>query len=408
MAMPLDNKGNNTLYRWRWAGKTLKGRVVRGELIASNKAEAEKTLHNQHIIIRQLARKRFTRGMGRVNSRDIMLFSRQVATLIRAGVPILQALQVVAQTQKKPVMNKLIQDVMHDISAGASVTQALKRHPKYFDPLFCHLVAAGEQSGTLDTMLERIATYQESNESIKRKVKKALVYPTAVIAVGIGVSALLLINVVPQFEALFNGFDAELPAMTRATIMLSEFVQAWWQWAAAAMLITITVCIQAIRRSPSIAFRVHQFALRLPILGSLLNKSAVARYARTLATTFSAGVPLVDALTSAAGATGNRVYEKAVISTRDDVSGGLPLHIAMRMSGQFPPLVIQMVGIGEEAGALDAMLDRVAEYYEDEVSTVVDNLTTLLEPFILVLLGGMVGFLVISMYLPVFELGGAM
>lgn len=408
MATSLGTTHKTRLYRWRWSGKSVKGRKIRGELIAGSKAEAEKALLNQKVIITQLARRRFTSGMGKVNPRDIMLFSRQMATLIRAGIPILQAFQVVAETQKKPVMNKLVHDLMHEVSAGASFAEALSRHPRHFDQLFCNLVEAGEQSGSLDVMLERIATYKESHESLKRKVRKAMVYPTAVIAVGIGVSALLLIKVVPQFEALFSGFGAELPTMTRLTIMLSESAQAWWQWVVAGLVAASAVFVQGMRRSASFAFRVHRIALKLPVLGRILNKSAVARYARTLATTFGAGVPLVEALTTAAGATGNRVYEKAVINARDDVSGGLQLHVAMRLSEQFPPLAIQMVGIGEEAGALDAMLDRIAEYYEEEVNTLVDNLTTLLEPFILVLLGGMVGFLVISMYLPIFALGSAM
>ncbi|MGO2132882.1 MAG: type II secretion system F family protein [Halomonas sp.] len=407
MATSLNTKHKAKLYRWRWSGKSVKGRKVQGELIAGSKAEAEKALINQKVIFPRLTRKRFTRGMGRVTPRDIMLFSRQMATLIRAGIPILQAFQVVAETQKKPVMNKLVHDLMHEVSAGASFAEALSRYPKHFDQLFCNLVEAGEQSGSLDVMLERVASYKESHELIKRKVRKAMVYPIAVIAVGVGVTALLLIKVVPQFEALFSGFGAELPAMTRLTIMLSESAQAWWEWFAAGLLTTTAVFIQGMRRSASFAFRVHRIALKLPVLGSILNKSAVARYARTLATTFGAGVPLVEALTTAAGTTGNRVYDKAVTNARDDVSGGLQLHVAMRLSGQFPPLAIQMVGIGEEAGALDAMLDRIAEYYEEEVNTLVDNLTTLLEPFILVLLGAMVGFLVISMYLPIFELGSA-
>lgn len=393
------------LYRWNWSGKSPLGRKIKGETVASSKAEVEKELNGQNIIIGRIARKSFGGGMGRVKPRDIMLFSRQMATMIRAGVPIMQAFQVVAESQKKPVMSRLVHDLMSDVSAGASFAEALKRHPEHFDRLFCSLVDAGEQSGSLDTMLERVATYKEKLESLKRRVKKAMVYPTAVILVGGGVTALLLIKVVPQFESLFSGFGAELPAMTRLTISLSNLAQAYWLWVTGSTILCFAVFFQGMKRSPTFAFNVHHLALRIPVLGRILNKSAVARYARTLATTFGAGVPLVEALTTASGATGNRLYEKAVLDVRENVSSGQQLHVSMRMTEQFPPLAVQMVGIGEEAGSLDAMLNRVADYYEEEVDNMVDNLTTLMEPFILVLLGGMVGFLVVSMYLPIFELG---
>ncbi|MDN3554914.1 type II secretion system F family protein [Halomonas maura] len=394
------------LYRWRWTGKGPHGRRVSGETIASRRVEVEQELAGQNIMIKNIRRKSgLGGGMGKIKPRDIMLFARQMATMIRAGVPVLQAFQVVAESLKKPAMSGLVQELMNDVAAGASFSEALRRHPEHFDRLFSNLVEAGEQSGSLDSMLERVATYKEKTESLKGRIKKALWYPAAVIVVAIGVTALLLIKVVPQFESLFAGFGAELPAMTRLTIQLSEFAQAYWLWSLGSVVVFIYLLRAGIKRSEAFAYRMHALSLRIPVIGKILDKSSVARYARTLATTFGAGVPLVEALNTAAGATGNKVYERAVEQVREDVSTGQQLHFAMRMTEQFPPLAVQMVGIGEEAGSLDAMLNRVADYYEEEVDNMVDTLTSLLEPFIIVVLGLLVGGLVVSMYLPIFELG---
>lgn len=394
------------LYRWRWSGKGPNGRKVSGEIIAARKAEVEKELTGQNIVVKNIRRKGgLGGGMGKIKPRDIMLFARQMATMIRAGVPMLQAFQVVAESLKKPAMSALVQELMNDVAAGSSFSEALKRHPQHFDRLFANLVEAGEQSGSLDRMLERVAAYKEKIESLKGRVKKALWYPAAVIAVGFGVTALLLIKVVPQFESLFHGFGAELPAMTRMTIAMSEFAQQYWWWAVLGLAAFIFFIRAGMKRSEAFAYRMHALSLKIPVLGDILDKSCVARYSRTLATTFGAGVPLVEALTTAAGASGNKVYERAVEQIREDVSSGQQLHFAMRLTEQFPPLAVQMVGIGEEAGSLDAMLNRVADYYEEEVDNKVDTLTSLLEPFIIVVLGVLVGGLVISMYLPIFELG---
>ena len=394
------------LYRWNWSGKGPGGRKVGGEIVAAQKGEVEKILAGQNIIIKNVRRKGgFGGGMGKIKPRDIMLCARQMATMIRAGVPVLQGLQVVAESLKKPAMSAMVQEVMNDVAAGASFSDALKRHPQHFDRLFCNLVEAGEQSGSLDRMLDRVATYKEKVESLKGRVKKALWYPAAVIAVGIGVTALLLIKVVPQFESLFHGFGAELPAMTRMTIALSEFAQAYWWWGVLGIAALIFFIRTGMKKSEAFAYRMHAWSLKIPVIGQILDKSAVARYSRTLSTTFAAGVPLVEALDTASGATGNKVYERAVEQIREDVATGQQLAFAMRMTEQFPPLAIQMVGIGEEAGSLDAMLNRVADYYEEEVDNMVDTLTSLLEPFIIVVLGVLVGGLVISMYLPIFELG---
>ena len=394
------------LSRWGWVGKNSHGQRVKGSLVAGSRQEVASLLRSQRITVGSIRRKgRVGRGLGRINQRDIMLFARQMATLIRAGVPILQAFQVVAESMTKPAMRALVQGLMNDVSAGASFSEAMQRHPGHFDRLFYTLVAAGEQSGTLDQMLERVATSKEKVEALKGRVKKALWYPAAVIGVGIGVTALLLIKVVPQFESLFQGFGAELPAMTRMTIAMSEFAQQYWWWGVLG-IIALMFCIRTgIGRSDNFAHRMDAWALRIPVIGQILDKSAAARYSRTLASTFAAGVPLVEALDTVAGATGNRVYERAVGQIREDVATGQQLHLAMRMTERFPPLAVQMVGIGEEAGSLDTMLNRVADYFEEEVDNRVDTLTSLLEPFIVVVLGVLVGGLVISMYLPIFELG---
>lgn len=394
------------LYRWNWSGKGPGGRLVRGEVVAAHKAEVERELASQNIIVKNVRRKGgLGGGMGTIKPRDIMLFARQMATMIRAGVPVLQAFQVVAESIRKPAMSAVVQQMMNEVAAGSSFSQALRQHPDQFDNLFCNLVEAGESSGSLDRMLERIAAYKEKIESLKGRVKKALWYPIAVIAVGIGVTALLLIKVVPQFESLFHGFGAELPAMTRMTISMSEFAQQYWLWGIGIVVAFVFLMRQGMKRSEAFAYRMHKFSLKVPVIGDILDKSSVARYSRTLATTYGAGVPMVEALDIAAGAAGNLVYERATRQIREDVATGQQLHFAMRLTEQFPALAVQMVGIGEESGSLDAMLNRVADYYEEEVDNKVDALTSLLEPLIIVVLGVLVGGLVISMYLPIFELG---
>tara|TARA_B100000700_G_scaffold80286_1_gene90377 strand:- start:6292 stop:7521 length:1230 start_codon:yes stop_codon:yes gene_type:complete len=406
MARQPKKQKSAKLQRWKWSGKGPGGRRVSGEIAAKEKHEVEQQLTSQNILVKSIRRKSsFGIGVSKIKSRDIMIFARQLATMIKAGVPMLQAFSVVAESLKNPTMSALVQDLMNDIASGTSFSDALRRHPKYFDRLFTNMIEAGEQSGSLDHMLEKVASYKEKIESLKGRVKKALYYPVAVISVGIGVTALLLIKVVPQFESLFQGFGAELPAMTRMTIALSEFAQQYWLWGIGLVVASIMLIRQGMRRSDAFTYRMHALALKIPVIGDILDKSSVSRYSSTLATTFGAGVPLVEALETAAGASGNKVYERAVLQVRDDVSAGQQLHFAMRLTEQFPALAVQMVGIGEEAGSLDAMLSRVAEYYEEEVDNKVDALTSLLEPFIIVVLGVLVGGLVVSMYLPIFELG---
>ena len=344
-------------------------------------------------------------GGGKPKPADIALFTRQMATMLRAGVPLIQSFDIVADGVGKPSVAELIRAVRTEVSTGASLAEAMGTHPRAFDSLYCGLVHAGEQAGALETMLDRVATYQEKTQSLKARVRKALTYPATVIIVALIVSGVLLIEVVPQFQEIFNGFGADLPPFTLFVIGISEGLRDWWPLAGGSLAAAIAGFVSARHRLPGFRRVCDRVALKLPVLGSIVEKSAVARYARTLATTFAAGVPLIDALRSASGATGNTVYRQAVAGLRDSVSTGQPLYVSMRRSGVFPNMVVQMVAVGEEAGALDEMLAKSATYYEDQVDNAVDNLTTLMEPLIMAILGILVGGLVIAMYLPIFQLG---
>jgi len=325
--------------------------------------------------------------------------------MMRAGVPLVQAFDIVADGVDKPKLAELIREVRQDVASGNSFASAIRKHPNEFDDLFCNLVDAGEQSGALEQLLERIATYKEKTESLKAKVRKAMTYPIAVLIVAVIVSGILLIKVVPQFEQVFAGFGAELPAFTQMVINFSEFAQAYWYMIVFG-IIAVSFAFSAVhKRSKTFRDALDRVILKAPIAGEITEKSSVARFARTLATTFAAGVPLVDALTSVAGSTGNNVYVEAVYRIRDDVSTGQQLNFSMRNTGVFPNMVTQMVAIGEEAGALDEMLGKAADYYEEQVDNAVDNLTALMEPMIMSVLGVLVGGLIIAMYLPIFQLG---
>ena len=325
--------------------------------------------------------------------------------MMRAGVPLVQSFDIVADGVDKPKMANLIRAIRNDVSGGNSLASSLRKHPLYFDDLFCNLVDAGEQSGSLETMLDRIASYKEKTESLKAKVKKAMTYPIAVLVVAFVVTGILLIKVVPQFEDVFAGFGAELPAFTQFVIGISEFTQEWWLAMVGGVVGVILGFINIRKRSKALRDALDRLALKAPVAGNIIEKSCVARFARTLSTTFAAGVPLVEALNSVAGATGNSVYVNAVYRVRDDVSTGQQLNFSMRSTGVFPNMVIQMVAIGEEAGALDDMLDKAASYYEEQVDNAVDSLTALMEPMIMSVLGVLVGGLIIAMYLPIFQLG---
>ena len=380
-----------------------------GELSGQNPALIKAQLRKQGINpgkVRKKSAAIFSLGQ-RIKAHDIALFTRQMATMMKAGVPLLQSFDIIGEGFDNPAMRKLVDDVKQEVAAGNSFAAALRKKPQYFDELYCNLVDAGEQAGALDTLLERVATYKEKSESLKAKIKKAMTYPLAVVFVAIIVTGILLVKVVPQFESVFKGFGAQLPAFTVMVIGLSQFMQDWWWLMLGVLIAAIFGVRHAFRTSQGFRDRTDTWLLKLPLIGTLMYKSAVARYARTLSTTFAAGVPLVEALESVAGATGNIVFKRAVLRIKQDVSTGMQLNFSMRTSGIFPNMAIQMTAIGEESGALDDMLDKVASFYEAEVDNMVDNLTSLMEPFIMVVLGVIVGGLVIAMYLPIFQLGNA-
>nr|BFD44431.1 type II secretion system F family protein [Pseudomonas sp. FFPRI_1] len=392
-----------------WQGTDSQGHTTSGELSATNPALIRAQLRRQGITPAWVRRKPrgWPRLGQRIKARDIALLTRQLATLMQAGVPLLQSFDIIAESFEQPLMRQLLSSLKRDIEAGSSLATALRRHPRHFDELYCNLVDAGEQAGALDTLLERVASYKEKSENLKARLKKAMVYPLAVIGVAIVVSSILLLKVVPQFQSLFAGFNAELPWLTQRVIALSQSLQRQGGLLLLGSLLAGFGARLAYRRSARLRDILDARLLQLPLAGPLLHKSAVARYARTLATTFAAGVPLVQALESVAGASGNKVYKQAVERIRQQVASGMQLNFAMRTSGVFPTMAIQMTAIGEESGTLDHLLEKVAVHYEAEVDNLVDSLTSLMEPLIMVILGGIVGALVVAMYLPIFQLGTA-
>ena len=393
-------------YEFAWTGTDRRGKKVKGVMRAANDALVKADLRRQGVTPLKVQKQfKISLGKPKITPGDIAVFSRQLATMMKAGVPLVQALDIVGKGHNNPAMQELILSIKNDIEGGTSLTNALRKHPLYFDDLFCNLVEAGEHAGVLETLLDRIATYKEKTESIKKKIKKALFYPTAVIIVGIIVSAILLIFVVPTFEELFKGFGAELPAFTQMVIDLSRFIRDYW-WAILLGIAAAVIIIANLwKRSPKFRELVDRAMLKAPIFGPILHKSALARFARTTSTMFAAGVPMVEALDSVAGATGSVVYGNAVKEMRDDIATGQSLRLAMEQQQLFPHMVKQMVAIGEESGALDEMLAKVADFYEEEVDNAVDSLSSLLEPLIMAILGVLVGGLVIAMYLPIFKLG---
>lgn len=390
-----------------WEGTDRKGGKVKGELAGQSPALIKAQLRKQGINplkVRKKAVSLFGAGK-KITPMDIALFTRQMATMMKAGVPLLQSFDIIGEGFDNPNMRKLVDEIKQEVAAGNSFAGSLRKKPQYFDDLYCNLVESGEQSGALETLLDRVATYKEKTEALKAKIKKAMTYPIAVIVVAVIVSAILLIKVVPQFESVFEGFGAELPAFTMIVVELSRWLQEWWYVVFAVLFAAAFLFKNTYKRSEKLRDSLDRLLLKLPIVGDILYKSVVARYARTLSTTFSAGVPLVDALDSVAGATGNVVFRNAVGKIRNDVSSGVQLNFSMRTTGIFPSMAIQMTAIGEESGALDEMLDKLASFYEAEVDNMVDNLTTLMEPLIMAVLGVLVGGLIIAMYLPIFQLG---
>lgn len=390
-----------------WEGKDRKGNKSKGELTGSNLALVKAQLRKQGIIPDKVKKKPkpLFGGSKKVTPFDIAMLTRQLATMMKAGVPLVQSFDIVADGLDNKGLQELVMSIRNDIASGTSFAGALRKHPKYFDDLYCNLVDSGEKAGALEAMLDRIATYLEKTELLKKKVKKAMTYPIAVVVVAIIVTAILLVKVVPQFESLFQGFGAELPVFTQMVVHLSEWMQSWWFVVLLGIIGTIFLFKEAVRRSQKFSDLVDKYVLKLPVVGEILDKSAVAKFGRVLSTTFAAGVPLVDALDSVAGATGNAVYRDAIDRIKNDVSSGTQLQASMRQQDVFPVMAVQLTAIGEESGNLDEMLAKVAEHYEAVVDDMVDNLTALMEPMIMAVLGVLVGGLIIAMYLPIFQMG---
>ncbi|MHC5148974.1 type II secretion system F family protein [Stenotrophomonas rhizophila] len=391
-----------------WEGTDKRGIKMKGEQPAKNANLLRAELRRQGImpsVVKPKPKPLFGGAGSAVGAKDIAFFSRQMAIMMKSGVPIVSSLEIIASGHKNPRMRKLVETIRTDIEGGSSLHEAISRHPVQFDELYRNLVRAGEGAGVLETVLETIATYKENIEALKGKIKKALFYPAMIVAVAIIVSAILLLFVVPQFEEVFKSFGAELPAFTQMIVAASRFMVSYWWVMLAVVLGSLFGFIYAYKRSPKMQHTMDRVILKVPVIGQIMNNSAIARFARTTAVTFKAGVPLVEALGIVAGATGNKVYEEKVLRMRDDVSVGYPVNMAMKQVNLFPHMVVQMTAIGEEAGALDTMLFKVAEYYEQEVNNAVDALSSLMEPMIMVFIGTLVGGMVIGMYLPIFKLG---
>ena len=389
-----------------WEGKDRKGNKLRGRGLAKDELELRADLRRQGIAATRVRKERqLFKGEGKVTAEDIAIFSRQLATMLAAGIPMVQAFEIVGVGHDKPAVQKLVLGIKQDIETGNALHQALGKHPLYFDDLYTNLVEAGEHAGALEAVLEKIATYKEKTEALKKKIKKALFYPAAVLAVAIIVTVILLLFVIPQFESLFKGFGADLPAFTQFVVNMSRWLQAnGWIVLIAAGAAVFTFAYFYRRSRPMRQF-IDRMSLGIPVIGPILRKSAIARFARTLATMFAAGVPLVEAMKSVAGATGNIVYQDAVLKMRDSIATGMRMQRAMENTGLFPNMVVQMIAVGEESGSLDEMAGKVADFYEADVDAAVDALSSLLEPFIMVILGVLVGGMVVAMYLPIFKLG---
>ena len=389
---------------FHWEGKDKLGRIVRGEIRATTESVVQANLRKQGVMSAKVKKQRMSRG-SKITDKDIALFTRQLATMMRAGVPLLQAFDIGIKGATNPSLARLLNEIRSDVETGASLSQAFSRHPVYFDRLFCNLVGAGEQAGILDNLLERLATYKEKILAIKSKIKSALFYPIAVVIVATLVIAVMMLFVIPEFKNVFASFGADLPAPTLIVIAMSDFFVSWWYIIFGAIIATVLVISYLYKRSPQMQNLVDRVVLQLPVVGDIIRKATVARWARTLSTMFAAGVPLVEALDSVGGASGNHVYLMATKRIQTEVSTGSSLTVSMQNTDVFPTMVVQMVSIGEESGQLDSMLSKVADFFEQEVDDAVAGLSTLLEPIIMVFLGVVIGGLVVAMYLPIFKLG---
>jgi len=393
---------------YTWQGKDKRGQTRKGEISALSLSEAKNLLRRQGISankVKKLAKPLFGSGAAKITAADISVTSRQIATMLSAGVTLIQSLEMIAQGHAKVSMRKLLGEITEEVKAGNPLSSALRKHPNYFDDLYCDLVYTGEQSGALELIYDRIATYKEKAEALKSKIKKAMFYPIAVVVVAFIVTTILLVFVVPQFEEIFSSFGAELPAFTQFVLGISRFVQDYGIFIAIAVGIAGYLFGRAYKKSQKLRDSCDKLVLKIPVIGEILKKASIARFTRTLATTFSAGVPLIGALESAAGASGNAVYREAILFMRKEVAGGIPMHVAMRATNVFPDMVTQMVSIGEESGSVDEMLSKIATIYEAEVDDMVDGLTSLLEPMIMAVLGVVIGGLIVAMYLPIFDMG---
>lgn len=402
-----DNKNQPKIYTYEWKGTNRDGQKTAGELRGASVTEIKSQLKSQGVnpkVVRKKSASLF-KSDPKIKPMDIAMITRQIATMLAAGVPLVTTIELLGRGHEKPKMRTLLGIIVNDIQSGIPLSDALKPHNQYFDELYVDLVAAGEHSGSLDVVFDRIAIYREKAEALKSKIKKAMFYPAAVVIVAISVTALLLLFVVPQFEDIFAGFGAELPAFTQMIINISRYLQSSWYFFVAAIVIAVVSFRQAHLRSQDFRDKVDAFILKIPLIGDILHKGAMARFARTLATTFAAGVPLIDGLESAAGASGNAVYRKAILKIRTEVMSGMQMNVAMRTTGLFPDMLIQMVMIGEESGSLDNMLNKVANIYEMQVDDAVDGLSSLIEPIMMVVIGTLVGGLIVGMYLPIFQLG---
>ena len=388
-----------------WTGSDRQGKPTGGELEISNAAEARSTLRRQGIRVKSLKKKSKPLFSQKLKGKDIAIATRQLAVMLNAGIPIATSYGAIAGGTDHPKIREIFTAIRTDVEGGTALSEALARFPRQFDNLYTNLVAVGERSGNLDNLMVEIANYMENLEEIKAKIKGALFYPAAVLVVGIGVSTLLLLFVVPQFEALFTGFGASLPALTAGIVAASRFVQDYWLFVFSVLAIVIVTIVMSYRRSTKFQRAVDRFSLRMPLFGNLLRKASISRYARTLATMFGSGVPLVEALTSVSGATGSSVYQDACLEIRESVSTGRSLSASMADTGLFPTMVIQMTNTGEESGSIEEMLSKAADFYESEVREMVDNMSKLIEPMMMVVLGGLVGTLVVGMYLPIFKMG---
>lgn len=388
-----------------WQGRDKKGKAIKGEMKASGEAFVNVTLRRQGIIVTKVKKQSSLASKGKVSEKDITIFTRQLATMMKSGVPLLQSFDIVGKGHSNPAVSKLLNDIKSDVETGSSLSAAFRKYPLYFDALFCNLIGAGEQAGILDTLLDRLATYKEKILAIKSKIKSALFYPISILVVAFIITAVIMIFVVPAFKELFSSFGANLPAPTLVVMAISDIFVQWW-WAIFGSLgFAIWFFFYTWKRSLAMQATMDRLILKIPVFGELVRKATIARFSRTLATMFSAGVPLVEALDSVAGASGNRVYYDATKRVQSEISTGTSLTVAMQNCEVFPNMVLQMTAIGEESGALDSMLGKVADFYEAEVDDAVEALSSLMEPVIMVVLGTLIGGLVIAMYLPIFKLG---